>query len=81
MPAALHMCRRQKPMMRDFATKSPVVVEVDLDNSFKLLTKVIVVHNSLRYHKLIAIEIQAREYRHVYDMFMSDEMCKRLNLD
>ncbi|WP_423358666.1 RES family NAD+ phosphorylase [Pseudomonas citronellolis] len=61
--------------------KSPVMVEIELDNPFKPPTKVIVVHDSIRYHKVMAIETQAREYRHIYDMFMSDETRKRLNLD
>lgn len=61
--------------------KPPVVVEVELDNPFKPPTKVIVVHGSIRYHKVTAIETQAREYRHIYDIFMSDETRKRLNLD
>ncbi len=49
--------------------KPPVVVEVELDNPFKPPTKV------------TAIETQAREYRHIYDIFMSDETRKRLNLN
>lgn len=61
--------------------KPPVIVEVELDNPFKPPTKVIVVHGSIRYHKVTAIETQAREYRHIYDIFMSDETRKRLNLD
>ncbi|WP_412461147.1 RES family NAD+ phosphorylase [Pseudomonas sp. SC11] len=59
----------------------PVVVEVELDNPFKPPTKVIVVHGSIRYHKVTAIETKAREYHHIYDIFMSDETRKRLNLD
>lgn len=59
----------------------PVVVEVELDNPFKPPTKVIIVHGSIRYHKVTAIETKAREYRHIYDIFMSDETRKRLNLD
>lgn len=61
--------------------KPPVVVEVELDNPFKPPTKVIVVHNSIRYHKITAIETKAREFHHIYDIFMSDETRKRLNLD
>lgn len=61
--------------------KPPVVVEVELDNPFKPPTKVVVVHDSIRYHKVTAIETQAREYRHIYDIFMSDETRKRLSLD
>ena len=63
------------------AEKPPVVVKVDFDNQFKLPTNVIVGHNLLRYRKVTGIETQSREYRHVYDLFMSDEIRKRLNLD
>ncbi len=59
----------------------PVEVVVETDNPFKLPTKVMVVHDSIRYHKVMAIETRAREYRHIYDMFMSDETRRRLNLD
>ncbi|MNH41468.1 hypothetical protein D3C79_1029730 [compost metagenome] len=52
-----------------------------MDNPFKPPTKVIVVHDSIRYHKVTAIETQAREFRDIYDIFMSDETRKRLNLD
>ncbi|VVD78259.1 hypothetical protein PCO31110_00989 [Pandoraea communis] len=37
-------------------------------------------HNDIRYHKVTAIETRAREYRHIYDMFMSEETRRRLNL-
>lgn len=59
----------------------PVEVAVDMDNPFKPPTKVMVVHGSIRYHQVTAIETRARECRHIYDMFMSDESRRRLNLN
>ena len=59
----------------------PVEVAVDMDNPFRLPTKVMVVHGSIRYHKVTAIETRAREYQHIHDMFMSDETRRRLNLN
>lgn len=60
----------------------PVSVEVpvEMDNSFMAPTKIMVVHGSIRYHKVTAIETRAREYRHIDEMFMSDETRRRLNL-
>lgn len=57
----------------------PVEVPVDMDNLFESPTKVMVVHGSIRFHKVTAIETRAREYQFIYDMFMSDETRKRLN--
>ncbi len=72
----------RRRMLKDLATKSlPLWSRSELDNPFKPPTKVIVVHDSIRYHKVTAIETQAREYRHIYDIFMSDETRKRLNLN
>lgn len=58
----------------------PVEVPVDMDNPFMPPTKIMVVHGSIRCHKVTAIDTRAREYRHIYDMFMSDETRRRLNL-
>ncbi|CUR81406.1 RES domain protein [Achromobacter xylosoxidans] len=59
----------------------PVEVAVDTDNPFMPPTKVMVVHGSIRYHKVTAIETRAREYQHIYEIFMSDETRRRLNLN
>ncbi len=52
-----------------------------MDNPLMPPTKVMVVHGSVRLHKVTAIETQAREYRSIYDLFMSDETRRRLNLN
>ncbi len=59
---------------------APVEVPVEMDNSLMGPTKIMVVHGSIRYHKVTAIETRAREYRHIDEMFMSDETRRRLNL-
>lgn len=59
----------------------PIEVAVDLDHPFMPPTKVMVVHGSIRYHKVTAIKTQAHEYDHIHDMFMSDETRRRLNIN
>jgi len=59
----------------------PVEVAVDMVNPFMPPTKVMVVHGSIRYHKVTAIETRAHEFHHIYDMFMSDETRRRLHLN
>ncbi|MFJ2995686.1 RES family NAD+ phosphorylase [Pandoraea sp. NPDC087047] len=63
-----------------FGDAPPVEVPINIDNPLMPLTKIMVVHGSIRYHKVTAIETRAHEYRHIYDMFMSDETRRRLNL-
>lgn len=58
----------------------PVEVPVELDNPFLLPQRIMVVHGSIRYHKVTAIETRAREYRDIFDTFMSDETRRRFNL-
>ncbi|HFT8622581.1 TPA: RES family NAD+ phosphorylase [Pseudomonas aeruginosa] len=55
-----------------------VEVAINLDDPRMPLTKVMVVHDSLRFHKVTAIETRADLYRHIWDLFMSDETRKRL---
>ncbi|HBP5129062.1 TPA: RES family NAD+ phosphorylase [Pseudomonas aeruginosa] len=59
---------------------APVEVPIDMDNPLMPPTKVMVVHGSVRFHKVTAIETRAREYRHIHDLFMSDETRKRLGM-
>ncbi|HCF6914566.1 TPA: RES family NAD+ phosphorylase [Pseudomonas aeruginosa] len=60
---------------------APVEVPVHMGNRLMQPTKVMVVHGSFRFHKITAIETRAREYRSIYDLFMSDETRRRLNLN
>ncbi|TEP81950.1 RES domain-containing protein [Pseudomonas aeruginosa] len=57
-----------------------VEVAIDMNNPLMPPTKVMVVHDSFRFHKVTAIETRAREHRHIYDLFMSDETRKRLGM-
>ncbi|EOG5637498.1 RES family NAD+ phosphorylase [Pseudomonas aeruginosa] len=59
---------------------APVEVPIDMDNPLMPPTKLMVVHGSVRFHKVTAIETRAREYRHIHDLFMSDETRKRLGM-
>lgn len=60
---------------------APVQVPIDKGSRLKPPTKVMVVHDSVRFHKVTAIETRAREYHHICDLFMSDETRRRLNLN
>lgn len=60
---------------------APVQVPIDKGSRLKPPTKVMVVHDSVRFHKVTAIETWAREYHHICDLFMSDETRRRLNLN
>lgn len=68
------------PADRDQAD-GPVPVTVPPDNSFEPPAKLSVVADSIRFHKVTAIETRAKEYRHIYDLFLSDLNRKRLGLD
>jgi len=57
----------------------PVPKTVPPDNPFHPAT-LAVVPDSIRFHKVTAIETKATEYDHIYDMFMSDLNRKRLAL-
>ncbi|HBO0991760.1 TPA: RES family NAD+ phosphorylase [Pseudomonas aeruginosa] len=60
---------------------APVQVPIDKGSRLKPPTKVMVVHDLFRFHKITAIETRAREYHHSCDLFMSEETRRRLNLN
>ena len=41
---------------------------------------VAVIAGSIRFHKVMAIETKAKEYKHISELFMSDIVRKRLGL-
>lgn len=51
------------------------------ENRFGPPAKLTVVADSIRFHKVTAIETKAKEYSHIYDLFMSDLNRKRLGLN
>lgn len=56
----------------------PVPMAVPPENPFEPPAKLAVVADSIRFHKVTAIETKAKEYSHIYDLFMSDLTRKRL---
>lgn len=56
----------------------PVQVAVPAENPFGPSAKLSVVGRSIRFHKVTAIETRAKEYDHIYPLFMSDLDRKRL---
>lgn len=56
----------------------PVPVAVPPENLYGPPAKLAVVAGSIRFHKVTAIETRAKEYGHIYDLFMSDLNRKRL---
>lgn len=58
----------------------PVPMAVPPGNPFEPPAKLAVVADSIRFHKVTAIETKAKEYSHIYDLFMSDLNRKRLGL-
>lgn len=59
----------------------PAPMVVIPENPFGPPAKLAVVADSIRFHKVTAIETKAKEYNHSYDMFMSDLNRKRLGLN
>ena len=59
----------------------PVPMAVPPENPFGSPAKLAVVADSIRFHKVTAIETKAQEYSHIYDLFMSDLNRKRLGLN
>ena len=59
----------------------PVPMVVPPGNPFEPPAKLTVLADSIRFHKVTAIETKAKEYSHIYDLFMSDLNRKRLNLE
>lgn len=55
---------------------APVLLEVD--SPFDLPAKLEVVAESIRFHKITAIQTSAREYCHISELFISDLTRKRL---
>lgn len=56
----------------------PVPKAVPAENPFEPPAKLTVVTGSIRFHKVTAIETKAKEYDHIYGLFMSDLTRKRL---
>lgn len=56
----------------------PVQVAVPAENPFGPPAKLSVVANSIRFHRVTAIETRAKEYLHFYPLFMNDVDRKRL---
>lgn len=56
----------------------PVPKAVPAENPFGPPAKLTVVTGSIRFHKVTAIETKAKEYDHIYGLFMSDLNRKRL---
>lgn len=57
----------------------PVPMVVPPESPFEPPAKLAVVADSIRFHKVTAIETKAKEYSHIYHLFMSDLNRKRLN--
>ncbi|BBP82353.1 hypothetical protein PHLH8_19950 [Pseudomonas sp. Pc102] len=56
----------------------PAPIAVPPENLFGPPAKLAVVADSIRFHKVTAIETKAKEYKHIYGLFMSDLNRKRL---
>lgn len=56
----------------------PVQVAVPAEDPFEPPARLAVVAGSIRFHRVTAIETKAKEYKHIYDLFMSDQNRKRL---
>ncbi|GAD64913.1 hypothetical protein PA6_053_00190 [Aquipseudomonas alcaligenes NBRC 14159] len=56
----------------------PVPISVPPENPFGPPAKLAVVVGSIRFHKVTAIETKAKEYNHIFNLFMSDLNRKRL---
>ncbi|NNB60871.1 RES family NAD+ phosphorylase [Pseudomonas fragi] len=56
----------------------PVPKEVPANNPFGAAAKLVVVADSIRFHKVMAIETKAKEYDHIYGLFMSELNRRRL---
>lgn len=59
----------------------PAPMAVPPESPFELPAKLAVVADSIRFHKVTAIETRANEYKHLYDVFMDDLNRKRLGLE
>lgn len=60
------------------AADGPVPVAVPPRNLYGPPAKLAVVAGSIRFHKVTAIETKAKEYDHIFDLFMCDLNRKRL---
>lgn len=60
------------PRVHPHTTDGPPPVAVPPKNAFGLTAKLAVMADSFRFHKITAIETKAKEYSHIYDVFMSD---------
>lgn len=56
----------------------PAPIAVPPENPFGPPAKLAVVADSIRFHKITAIETKAKEYKHIYGVFMSDLNRNRL---
>lgn len=56
----------------------PVPMAVPSENPFGPPAKLAVVSDSIRFHRVTAIKTEAKEYRHIGDLFISDLSRKRL---
>lgn len=56
----------------------PAPIAVPPENPFGPPATLAVVADSIRFHKVTAIETKAKEYKHIYGLFMSDLNRKRL---
>lgn len=59
-------------------TDGPALTAVPPENPFGPQAKLAVVAESIRFHKVTAIETKAKEYKHIFGLFMSDLNRKRL---
>lgn len=53
---------------------------INLDDPFVDQPRLMVIKDSLMYHKITAIETQSKDYGHISDLFMDDLDRRRLNL-
>jgi hypothetical protein len=56
----------------------PVPKAVPAENAYGPPAKLVVVTGSIRFHKVTAIETKAKDYDHIYGLFMSELNRKRL---
>lgn len=56
----------------------PAPISVPPENPFGPTTKLTIVAGSIRFHKITAIQTKTKEYKHIFDLFMSDLNRKRL---
>jgi hypothetical protein len=52
---------------------------VPAENPYRPSANLVVVADSIRFHKFTAIETKAKQYDHIYGLFMSELNRKRLS--